>query len=99
MTKFVMAFVAAGALFTAAACSSDPAPTAAGGKCGEDSECNTGLKCLEYVVITAGGCQINGKQCTATCTTDDDCNVINKQYTKNFKCKPGCTAGSVTCQQ
>ena len=98
MTKFVMALVAVGMLLTAVACSSDPAPTQAGGKCGADSDCDSGLKCLEYGSVTASGCQINGKQCTKACVTDDDCKVINDKYKKNFKCQAGCTVGSVTCQ-
>ncbi len=97
MSKFVMAFVAVGMFFTAAACSSDPTPVSAGGKCGADSECESGLKCLEYGVITAGGCQVNGRQCTTTCVTDDDCKVVNEKYKKSFKCQAGCSVGSVTC--
>lgn len=97
MSKFVMAFVAVGMFFTAAACGSDPVPISAGGKCGADSECESGLKCLEYGVITASGCQVNGRQCTTTCVTDDDCKVVNEKYKKSFKCQAGCSAGSVTC--
>ena len=95
-TKYVAAFVG---LFLlggiASSCSSKPAPTVAGGKCSADGDCESGLACLDYAFMpAAGGCQVNGKQCSKTCVTDDDCVMVKS----NFRCKAGCAAGLVTCQ-
>ncbi len=94
-TKYAAAFAALfllGGLVNG--CSSTPVPTAAGGRCSADGDCESGLQCVEYTSTPAGSCMVLGKQCSKNCMTDDDCTSVKS----SFRCKAGCTAGVVVCQ-
>ena len=55
----------------------------AGSSCSADSDCSSGLKCMDEsfgVLVSGGGdhirCLSLGKHCTAVCTSDVDCASI-----------------------
>lgn len=66
--------------------------------CTQDSDCNSGLKCLPYEGFTDGGggndagCASSGSECLAPCTTNADCTAAGP----GLICFASCGAG--TCE-
>jgi len=74
-------------------CDSGSLPGFLGISCGQTSDCNSGLQCLDYMAVVDGGCTSLGKQCLLPCQTAADCASAGA----GFGCYAACGTQTV-CQ-
>jgi hypothetical protein len=81
------------ALLALLAACGDSSPLPPGAACTTDTECQSGLSCLDVAQINGSTCTVVGKSCTITCQGD---NICTTQLGLGFQCFAGCGADK-TC--